>query len=791
MIFKLEDLIQEGDIPYEESIAKDPTNITNWTTYLEFKSRSSFHNKAFILHRATSAIADSEELWQLYLDLLIEHIHDNLSVLTDRQYEHLNSVFNKAVQCCSASVPLWKCYLEMLLETQIPKVTYIRRTFNGCLRSLPLKAHGQVWPLYLSFADRIGGMTAVKIYTKYVQYLDPSALKGTKEGGTSFDDIISKLTEFGEVDKTVGIYEQILSHPDEYTTLGKSPVQYLFEYIDLLLHFPTEPLFFDKIISDSIKSYPDQIGKLYLKSVEFFKQKHDVEKVRYYYDNGIKTCLTSQDFVALYDEYTEFEESELAKVSKEDPTLVNFKLDKFEKLLDDREILFNDMKLRQNIHNLDVWFDRFDIYKNNLGKLLQTYTDALKSINPLKVVSTNHKLCEIWIQYASIYSNNKDYKTADFIYSKSITSQFLHPDELAEIYIQWCEMVLGTDQFPETYAIEILDSVMYREYDEDFQYTDSTITVQKRIVKSRKLWNFYIDLLESFVESPEQVEDIDKVGKAYEVLISKKIITVKDILAYANFLHTWKYHERAWQIYERGLQLFVDPELKFEIWNVYLPDMIKHQGDTERIQDLFEVSLKQVPAWLMNPILVLYSQYEKDHSRIINSINILIKSLKTFDKAQREHTNRLTEITTMKFEIVKIILIKLIEIKDINQFRQIAQDAIEDDYFALQQFIQLAQIFIDFEITQSEFNRVRELYKYVCGLSTSDKVKVMWESWENFELEYGNETSFKDMLRYKRNVSAPITAKVEVSNPMGFVKATEEKKDEEEVENPDEIDLDM
>ncbi|RLV91938.1 Pre-mRNA-splicing factor SYF1 [Spathaspora sp. JA1] len=794
MLFKLQDLVKDIDIPYEESIAKDPGNISNWTTYLEFKSRSSFHIKAFILHRATKAIPNNETLWQLYLDLLLEHIQGNIETLNDSHYQYINRVFDQAVRCCFTSVQLWKCYIEMLMETQISKVTHIRRVFNSCLRSLPLKLHVQIWPLYLTFADRIGGITGVKIITKYLQYLDPSELQGTKEGGTSLDEIVVKLREFGEVEQTVSIYEQILNHPDQYTTLGKSPVQYLFEYIDLIQD-SAQSLFFEKLINDSIQTYPDQIGKLFLKLITFFKQRNDVEKVRYYYDISVRQkCLTSQDFTTLFDEYAEFEESELTKLSASSD-LFNFKLDKFENLLNDRSILFNDMKLRQNINNLDVWFDRFDIYNNDLGKLLQTYTEALKSINPLKVVSSpNHKLCDIWIRYASIYAKNRDYKTADYIYSKGVTSQFIHPDELAEIYIQWCEMVLSSDKFPETYSIEILDSIMYREFDQDFQYNDSSITVQNRINKSKKLWNFYIDLLESFIESSEQINDFDKISQAYDVLITKKIITINDILNCGKFLHTWKYHERAWQVYERGLELFVDSELKFEIWNVYLSEIIKIQSDNERIHDLFEVSLKQVPCWLINPILLLYSQYEKDHLRIINSINILIKSLNTFTQAQQTNSTKLPDITSRKFDITSIILIKLIEIKDINQFRQIAQDSIQDEYFTLSQVIQLIKKFIDFEINQGEFNRVRELYKYICGLSNSDNLKIMWESWESFELEHGNESSFKDILRFKRSVNDEVN-KIEVVNPMGFVKASEEnphlREEEVEVTNPDQIDLDM
>ena len=52
--------------------------------------------------------------------------------------------------------------------------------FNNCLKSIPLVDHILIWPLYLQFADTIGGITAVKIYLKYKQFLPLSILQGKR-----------------------------------------------------------------------------------------------------------------------------------------------------------------------------------------------------------------------------------------------------------------------------------------------------------------------------------------------------------------------------------------------------------------------------------------------------------------------------------------------------------------------------------------------------------------------------------------------------------------------------------
>ena len=201
----------------------------------------------------------------------------------------------------------------------------------------------------------------------------------------------------------------------------------------------------------------------------------------------------------IYDSYLQFEENQVTEITeKVDPEsdLGSLYLDDFEKLIDDRKILLNDMKLRQNINDLDTWFERFEIIEtqtpDDLNLLIQTLTQALKSINPLKVVTTNNsKLSGIWLKYVDIYSSRGDFQTADLIFSKSVLSQYIDPDELAELYINWSEMILGSDKFPETKAIEILDDILYREYS-DINYTTIVNQYNK---ESSNLLNYGIFIL--------------------------------------------------------------------------------------------------------------------------------------------------------------------------------------------------------------------------------------------------------------------------------------------------------
>ena len=846
MTLDLDKLIADEDISYEESISKDPTNISTWISYYNFKSNAtsttSLYNKLFILYRSVKSNPTSIELWQLLIDLV-------LLEQSQIQSDTIIEIFETALINLLTNHKIWIQFFKYLLltssdgddgEYHINKVTYIRRMFNNCLKSIPLVDHILIWPLYLQFADTIGGITAVKIYLKYKQFL-PLPILQRKENvnkqrnyGMNLHEIIDKLRKFGDVENVMKFYYEIITNPNDYAKLPQPIVYYLFQYIDLLIRIKKsfDDDYFETLLTKSLYQYPDHLGKLYIKATKYFKSRGNIEKTRYYYNQGIKKCCTIKDFTMIYDSYLQFEENQVTEITeKVDPEsdLGSLYLDDFEKLIDDRKILLNDMKLRQNINDLDTWFERFEIIEtqtpDDLNLLIQTLTQALKSINPLKVVTTNNsKLSGIWLKYVDIYSSRGDFQTADLIFSKSVLSQYIDPDELAELYINWSEMILGSDKFPETKAIEILDDILYREYS-DINYTDNSKPVQQRIIKSIKLWNFYIDLLESFIESDNQLKEIEKVTNAYQHLIKLKIATPRIMINFAQFLESWNQYEQCFNVLHQALKIFQnDNQIKFEIWNVYLIKAIKHIQLTERIRDLFEQSINEIAAYLVKPILLLYYQYELDQGYTYNAIKILIKSLtEKFTPAQKDHKLSTTnpqqrkEINLLKFEIYKLIMIKLGEIQDIEQFNKIGTMAMNDEYLSNYQLFDLGSRFIKFEIStvtataaaattngnitttsDSQWGRIRELFKFLCQSTLLDE---SWKMWESFEMEYGDELSFKDMLRFKRIVLNSIAndkAIRESANPMGFLKSMSitttpntKTESDEKIANPDIIDIDM
>lgn len=66
---------------------------------------------------------------------------------------------------------IWIDYLQHLIAT--PRITKTRRVFDKALRALPITQHIRIWHLYLAWAKKIGGETALKVYKRYLKVRTP------------------------------------------------------------------------------------------------------------------------------------------------------------------------------------------------------------------------------------------------------------------------------------------------------------------------------------------------------------------------------------------------------------------------------------------------------------------------------------------------------------------------------------------------------------------------------------------------------------------------------------------
>lgn len=804
-VWEIEQLVPEMAVPFEEAIAKAPLDLSLWIKYFQAMASSSMEIKIFILNRAVTQFPRCYKFWIVYIDLLIEENVAPSCVI---------DVFKQSLQLLDSAPILWVKYLTYLVHHQKHQITHIRRTFNDALYHLPITQHHMIWPLYISLADEIGGKFGAITYMKYYQYSTEFELKGG--GSITIDMIIQKLFEFGDIENGSNLIQSVTSNINEYLTLPKSPVELWEEFIDLLIDSKKKTVnqdfdnFVEKLVQQGIQKYPDQIGKLYSKLIFYYINRKNFDQVRFHSYKGLQECKTLKDFTLLFDIYTEFEQSLVIKLEEQlesnpSDTLskkFEYRIALLEKFIDDRELMINDMKLRQDPNNLDEWLIRVDLF-NDTKQKLSAYVKALTTVNPLKAISLSNSatFADLWIKYANVYTSSNDFKTGALIFSKAVKSQFKTPDELAQIYISWSEILLEDGK--ESESVTTVEDILFSN-DSDINYMDTSLTVQLRIHKSVKLWLFYLDLLESLIdEDQDNSKTIDKITKAYEQMITLKIVTPRILLNYALFLQEQKYWEKSFSVYELSLRLFSDDKVRFEIWNTYLTRIISYRNNTksipvERIRDLFDQCFSQgLPANLNKPICILYSQFEEDQGSIMKSIKVIedwLLSMTEFNQGSIKGDQNFN--ISIKLEMYQLLISKLALIQDDTRSRDLYTKMLNDKQFKLAQLITVTLDFVKFEISRNQFNRVRSLFKFITKLGNPEmeSIKNVWNQWEKFELEYGNELTFKEMLRYKRVIVKDFENDVVIKesiNPMGFVKSKNAITPTENAENPDAIDLDM
>ena len=104
----------------------------------------------------------------------------------------------------------------------------------------------------------------------------------------------------------------------------------------------------------------------------------------------------------------------------------------------------NSVLLRQNPHNVHEWMKRADLYKEKPRQCINTFTEALQTVDPLKAVGKLHKL---WISFSKFYEDNEQIDDARTIFEKASKVQFRSVDDLAAIWCEYAEMELRHENF--------------------------------------------------------------------------------------------------------------------------------------------------------------------------------------------------------------------------------------------------------------------------------------------------------------------------------------------------------
>uniref|UniRef100_A0A1J3EVD1 Pre-mRNA-splicing factor SYF1 n=1 Tax=Noccaea caerulescens TaxID=107243 RepID=A0A1J3EVD1_NOCCA len=753
----------QEDLVYEEEIIRNPFSLKLWWRYLIAKAESPFKKRFVIYERALKALPGSYKLWYAYLRERLDIVR-NLPV-THPQYDSLNNTFERALVTMHKMPRIWVMYLQTLTAQKL--ITRTRRSFDRALCALPVTQHDRIWEPYLVFVSQEGIPieTSLRVYRRYLMY-DP----------THIEEFIEFLVKSARWQEAAERLASVLNDDKFYSIKGKRKHTLWMELCELLVHHANDisGLNVDAIIRGGIRKFKNEVGMLWTSLADYYIRKNLLEKARDIYEEGMMKVVTVRDFSVIFDVYSRFEESTVAKRMEmmsssdeedemeengvdedEDVRLkfslsvkelqrkilngfwlnddndVDLRLARLEELMNRRPALANSVLLRQNPHNVEQWHRRVKIFEGDAAKQILTYTEAVRTVDPMKAVGKPHTL---WVAFAKLYENHKDLINTRVILDKAVQVNYKNVDHLASVWCEWAEMELRHKNFKG--ALELMrraTAVPTAEVRRKVA-TDGNEPVQMKLHKSLRLWSFYVDLEES-------LGTLASTKAVYEKILDLRIATPQIILNYAYLLEENKYFEDAFKVYERGVKIFKYPHVK-DIWVTYLTKFVKRYGRTklERARELFEHAVSMAPSDAVRTLYLQYAKLEEDYGLAKRAMKVYEEATKKVPEAQ-------------KLEMYLIYISRAAEIFGVPRTREIYEQAIESG-LPDKDVEMMCLKFAELERSLGEIDRARSVYKYASQFADPRSDPEFWNKWHEFEVQHGNEDTYREMLRIKRSVSA-------------------------------------
>lgn len=525
---------------------------------------------------------------------------------------------------------------------------------------------------------------------------------------------------------------------------GKSPYKLWMELAEIICNHPRDikRLKVEAILRSGILRFSDQVGKLWCSLAQYWILLGRFEKARDVFEEAITQVTTVRDFTQVFDAFAEFEESLLTNLiqagaeSGISELEMDLKFLRFERLMDRRPFLVNDVLLRQNPHNVAEWLKRVELHAGNPDKVVETYGQAIKTIDPKK--STPNLLPKLWVLFSRFYEDGGDLDSARSVYEKAVLVQYKTVPELAEVWCEFAELEIRHNHFRQALDVLARATRPPPKY-KTVSFHDDTLPVQSRVFKSLKLWSFYVDLEES-------MGSLESTRAVYDHILDLKIANPQIIVNYANYLEEQDYYEDSFKIYERGLELFKYP-IAFELWNIYLTKFIKRYGGTklERARDLFEQAIEHCPAKYAKPIFLLYGKLEEDYGLAKHAMRIYDRATRAVGDADR-------------LEMFQFYIAKATSAFGITSTREVYERAIE--VLPDQQCKEICLEYAEMERKLGEIDRARAIYAHASQFCDPSANVPFWQVWHDFEVQHGNEDTFKEMLRIKRSVQAQFNTEI-------------------------------
>ena len=738
--------LREEDVAFETDLARDGYSVKTWVAYLKHKADAPARERFVLYERALQLVPGSYKLWHAYV--LERRTHARKRSVKSGRHELMNNLYERCIVFMHKMPRIWTEYCEYLVKCG--RVTLARRTFDRALRSLPITQHGRIWKLYADWAKSIAVTeTAVRVWGRYMK-LQPDMR----------EDFVEMLLARGLKGKAAAQLAVIVNDVNFVSKKGKSKHTLWMELCTLVSKFPdaarVASLNVENLVRAGLLRFTDETGTLWCALSEYFIRLARFERARDVYEEAMESVSTVRDFSLVFDAYAKFEEEMLnAKLQlldgdaddeeedeDEDEDDVDLRMARLEQLMERRPFLLSSVLLRQNPHNVKEWKKRIALF-TSVEERLDEYTRACKTVDPVKAVQG--KVSELWLGFAKVYEKGGNVAKAEFVFEKASAVRYRTVPELAGVWCAWAELHLRAKGYAR--ARELLGEAVEAPSTEEVDAWQAGQKrkqaagekraphppAQMRLHKNNQLWALYVDIEES-------LGGLDCARAAYDRMMELKVATAQNVLNYATLLVENKFWEDAYKVYERALVLFGWPHSR-EIWLQYLKSFVGRYGNAklERARDLFEQCLAAAPDMEKRQFFLLYIELEVKHGLRKRAIAIMERATKALPEAER-------------FDLFLLYIRNVEAWFGTVKTRAIYEAAINDLPDA--QIKDMCLRFAEMERRLGEIDRARAIFQHGSQFCEPTQEPAYWDAWRGFEVNHGNEDTFRDMLRVKRAVQA-------------------------------------
>lgn len=773
-------LLKEDDVAYEEELVRSPYALRTWLDYIASKKGSPAKARYQLFERALKNLPGSYKIWRAYLS---ERVAQTTSGNTfDPKVQALNSVFERALVFMHKMPTIWIEYLRFLLPQR--RLTSTRRTFDRALQSLPVTQHDKIWPIYVQFAKESGVVeTCIRIYRRYLMF-SPAGR----------EEYVDFLLATGNADEAAFQLAAMVNDDKFVSQRGRSKHALWMQLCDIVSKHPGEvtSLRVDPVLRSGINRFTDEVGRLWCSLAEFYVRQGAFDKARDVYEEAIAEVVTVRDFATVYDAYVQFEEAMLlakmqmssAAVSApaSDATVgnassrwevqnaedlddvsclqgdaasgvgaagdVDLRVARLELLIERRAILLSGVLLRQNPHNVTEWLKRMTLLTeggHTPAKVVTCFTEAVHTVDPWQAVG---KLSALWIAFARYYEGHGDLTNARAVFSRASEADFRSADDLAAVWCEWAELEMRVGAYAEALSLmqrattepagrKARADALPGTGDAAPSRASKRSSVRHKLHRNLRAWGLYLDLEES-LGTPTSTK------AAYDRAISLKVATPLMVLNYANYLEERSFFEDAFRAYERGIAVFPWPHVK-ELWVAYLTKFVERYGGSklERARDLFEQAVDGCPAEESLTLYRMYAAMEERHGSLRHAMAVYDRATRATDDAHR-------------YEVFLAYIRKAEEFFGPLRTREIYERAVDE--LPENQVKDMCLRFAAMEAMHGEAERARALYVHASTYCDPRAATVFWKTWQDFEVEHGNEETFREMLRIKRSVATSFSS---------------------------------